>query len=39
MTSCDFNNGHITEQGEALEKMGAERPEVLVYINEGYRYH
>ena len=30
MTGCDLNNGHITEQSEALEKMGAERPEVLV---------
>ena len=32
MTGCDLNNGHITEQSEALEKMGAERPEVLVLL-------
>ena len=30
MSGCDFNNGYITEQSEELEKMGAERPEVLV---------
>ena len=32
MTGCDLNNGYVTEQSKALEKMGAERPEVLVLL-------